>query len=115
MSISEGQLNTTENHSQIPGSFGKMKLQSWLNKSLKVDMSDGRVLIGSFLCTDRDANLILGSCTEYINPKVCGFNEEPRILGLVMVPGRHIVSIHLDNSQGISNDDTLAKKTMDAT
>lgn len=24
--------------------------------------------------------------------------EEARILGLVMIPGRHIVSIHVDNS-----------------
>ncbi|KAG8237775.1 hypothetical protein J437_LFUL017091 [Ladona fulva] len=27
---------------------------------------------------------------------VCN-KEEPRVLGLVMVPGRHIVSIHLDD------------------
>ncbi|KAG8248214.1 hypothetical protein J6590_044058 [Homalodisca vitripennis] len=27
---------------------------------------------------------------------VCGFSDEPRLLGLVMVPGRHIVTIHFD-------------------
>ncbi|KAK9497730.1 hypothetical protein O3M35_004398 [Rhynocoris fuscipes] len=59
-------------------------------------MSDGRILIGNFLCTDRDANVILGACTEFLNPEVCGFSDEPRILGLVMVPGRHIVSMHLE-------------------
>merc|ERR1712071_313733 len=28
-------------------------------------MTDGRTLIGQFLCTDRDCNIILGSCYEY--------------------------------------------------
>lgn len=55
-------------------------------------MTDGRVLKGSFLCTDRDANVILGSCTEFLSTE----HTEARVLGLVMVPGRHIVSIHLD-------------------
>lgn len=55
-------------------------------------MTDGRVLTGAFLCTDRDANVILGSCSEYLSEE----HTEARALGLVMVPGRHIVSIHLD-------------------
>lgn len=59
-------------------------------------MTDGRVLIGIFLCTDRDANVILGSCSEYLKEEDITAEEEPRILGLVMVPGRHIVSIHRD-------------------
>jgi len=32
-------------------------------------MTDGRVLIGVFLCTDRDGNVILGSCSEYLKPE----------------------------------------------
>lgn len=63
-------------------------------------MSDGRILIGIFLCTDRDRNIILGSCAEYLPPKNPGETEppeQPRALGLVMVPGKHIVSIHLDD------------------
>ncbi|KAJ9597671.1 hypothetical protein L9F63_011473 [Diploptera punctata] len=77
---------------------GKQKLCSWLNKNFKIEMTDGRVLIGVFLCTDRDGNIILGSCGEYLKPEDVGVMEEPRILGLVMVPGRHIVSIHLDDT-----------------
>ncbi|XP_024085637.1 N-alpha-acetyltransferase 38, NatC auxiliary subunit-like [Cimex lectularius] len=73
-------------------------LKSWLNKIMKIVMTDGRVLVGTFLCTDRDANVILGACTEYVNFEVRGPFEESRVLGLVMVPGRHIVSIHLDVS-----------------
>lgn len=56
-------------------------------------MSDGRILIGPFLCTDKDANVILGVCSEYMKE-----GGESRLLGLVMVPGRHIVTIEADMS-----------------
>lgn len=44
----------------------RLKLESWLNKNMRIEMTDGRVLIGIFLCTDRDRNVILGSCAEYL-------------------------------------------------
>lgn len=85
-------------------SAGAVKLRNWLNKCLRVEMSDGRVLVGIFLCTDRDANIILGSCTEYLpeeNKETSSayVNDEPRMLGLVMVPGKHIVSISIDENE----------------
>uniref|UniRef100_A0A1B6CL54 Sm domain-containing protein n=1 Tax=Clastoptera arizonana TaxID=38151 RepID=A0A1B6CL54_9HEMI len=80
---------------------GRQKLQSWINKYMKIEMTDGRILIGMFLCTDRDGNIILGSCSEFLNPEVCGFSDEPRLLGLVMVPGRHIQSISYDSQPGL--------------
>lgn len=43
------------------------KLSQWLNRNMKVKITDGRTLIGIFLCTDKDQNIILGSCQEYIN------------------------------------------------
>ena len=42
-------------------------LNKWLNKSMKIEITDGRVLIGTFVCTDMQANIILGSCQEYID------------------------------------------------
>jgi len=75
------------------------RLESLLNKSFKIKISDGRTLIGVFLCTDRDRNVILGSCEEYINYSTDGqTREEPRVLGLAMIPGHHIVSICVDSS-----------------
>jgi len=68
----------------------------WLNKSMRIKMSDGRVLVGIFVCTDKDCNVILGSAQEYLQPPESGNKEEPRVLGLAMVPGHHIVSIETD-------------------
>lgn len=177
----------------------KALLQSWLNKIIKVKISDGRRLIGSFLCTDQEMNIILGSCQEFVydegtsnklfNNLFCTYctiwhfeypikniikvprlknmhlltamvqwwtnwlqqagrkhvsilhltlrlsntylhcvdnkNEEPRILGLAMIPGKHIVSLEIDEqskSQGIkidssseANDSSTEPATLPAT
>ncbi|CAH1774514.1 unnamed protein product [Owenia fusiformis] len=76
------------------------KLEGWLNKTMKIKMTDGRTLIGVFLCTDKDKNVILGSCQEYLHSpdeESVDKKEEPRTLGLSMIPGRHIVSIDIDD------------------
>ena len=52
--------------------------------------------MGIFLCTDKDANVIMGSCTESMGSEEEDSTVEPRVLGLAMVPGKHIVSIHVD-------------------
>lgn len=54
-------------------------------------MKDGRILIGVFLCTDFWGNIILGLCSEFSEND--GFE---RVLGLVMIPKKHIVSIEVD-------------------
>ncbi|KAI4462871.1 hypothetical protein MML48_4g00001873 [Holotrichia oblita] len=63
------------------------------------NMSPGAVKI------TKDANIILGACSEYLPEEVDADGvatkevEEPRILGLVMVPGKHIVNISVDQSE----------------
>ncbi len=42
-------------------------LSGYLNRRMRVFLSDGRVIIGNFLCTDRDSNLVLGNCEEYLS------------------------------------------------
>ena len=78
-------------------------------------MSDNRTIVGIFLCTDCHRNIILGSSLEYLKDGFVAYalalklvpahffflstleeNEEPRMLGLAMIPGEHIVSIHVD-------------------
>ena len=77
---------------------GKELLDSWLNCPMKIRLTDGRTLVGDFLCTDKQAHLILGSCREYLSEAAEESEEEPRVLGLAMIPGRHIVSIHIDEA-----------------
>lgn len=60
----------------------RARLQLWLYRAMRIVITDGRILIGVFLCTDSKANIILGVCTEYTR------NEGgERMIGLVMVPG----------------------------
>ena len=70
----------------------RAKLRSWLSRGLKITIRDRRVIFGYFVCTDRDANTILENSWEYISVEG---NDEPRMLGLSLVPGKHIVSIEL--------------------
>ncbi|GFS17514.1 N-alpha-acetyltransferase 38-B, NatC auxiliary subunit [Elysia marginata] len=76
----------------------RQKLENWLNKSMRIRMTDGRTLVGVFLCTDCDCNIIVGSCEEYLRPPDSEPKEDPRILGLAMIPGKHIVSIEIDET-----------------
>ncbi|ETN65890.1 LSM domain containing 1 [Anopheles darlingi] len=63
-------------------------LKSWLNRMFRIKMTDGRILMGFFVCTDADANVVLQLASEYTE-----IGGEERYLGLVMIPGRYIVSI----------------------
>ena len=56
---------------------GKQLLKSYLNKNMKIKLTDGRILIGIFLCTDKDANVILGSCAEHLKDETV---DEPRYI-----------------------------------
>ena len=69
-------LNTTEQSSLPELSESRKKLQGWLNRFMRIKMTDGRILIGAFVCTDKDRNIILGSCDEYVNSP----GKEPNFL-----------------------------------
>ncbi|BFZ23310.1 hypothetical protein BsWGS_26350 [Bradybaena similaris] len=84
----------------------RQKLERWLNKSMRIKMTDGRTLIGTFVCTDCDCNIIMGSCEEYLKPPDSEPREDPRILGLAMVPGKHIVSIEIDDTSTAEEEES---------
>ncbi|XP_068960187.1 N-alpha-acetyltransferase 38, NatC auxiliary subunit isoform X1 [Petaurus breviceps papuanus] len=46
----------------------RRRLEGLLNKNMRIRMTDGRTLVGCFLCTDRDCNVILGSAQEFLKP-----------------------------------------------
>ena len=74
----------------------RQQIANWLGRSMRIFLSDGRALVGQFLCTDQARNVILGSAHEYLNPEEEQRQSDPRILGLAMVPGKHIVSMQID-------------------
>ena len=53
----------------------------------------------------RAGNVIIGSCNEYMSDPDAegGKPEEPRILGLAMVPGHHIGKIWVDETTARTN------------
>ncbi|KAG6009754.1 hypothetical protein E4U21_001503 [Claviceps maximensis] len=82
-------------------------LSSLLNKNLRIFTTDGRLFRGSLKCTDPDKNIVLANTYEYRRPR--DTQEQPpvaehpdmeemssRYLGMVVVPGQHIVRMELE-------------------
>lgn len=76
----------------LQNSEGRKMLKSWLNRNFRIEMIDGRRLVGLFLCTDRDANIIIGMCSEYRRNS----ENEARSLGLVIIKKTAIKKIEVD-------------------
>lgn len=95
----------------------KAELKRYLDKWWKVKINDGRLLHGKCLCVDQWMNIILSQTREYYSPTghfgeadafEHGSDEEDnknnkdsdirkRNVGLVMVPGKHVVNISVEN------------------
>ncbi|OAA46862.1 LSM domain-containing protein [Metarhizium rileyi] len=81
-------------------------LCSLLNQNFRVYTTDGRLFRGNFKCTDPDKNIILANTHEYRRPSRPCLIDGPdgsstpdmtsRFLGLVVVPGRDIVKMELE-------------------
>ncbi|KAJ3181744.1 N-alpha-acetyltransferase 38, NatC auxiliary subunit [Geranomyces variabilis] len=65
------------------------KLTSLLNARMRITISDGRVFVGYFMCIDRGRNTILAAADEFKN-------EERRFVGLIMIPGNHLVKAEIE-------------------
>ncbi|PSR76107.1 hypothetical protein BD289DRAFT_378898 [Coniella lustricola] len=89
-------------------------LSSLLNKKLRLHTTDGRMFWGEFKCTDPDRNIVLAYTYEYRQPsaeqlaaaaeksiqagdKTVKLDMTHRYLGLVVVPGEHIVKIEKED------------------
>lgn len=85
-------------------------LESLINKTLRVYTTDSRLFVGTFKCTDPQSNLVLSLTHEYRQPSQQKLLEAAaslesdtlraemtsRYLGLVVVPGEHIVKIEVE-------------------
>ncbi|RHY29775.1 hypothetical protein DYB32_004858 [Aphanomyces invadans] len=64
-----------------------------LDQVLRVEITDGRILVGHFHCLDKDKNLILTDTTEYRYAAKDSTPPSVRQLGMTLIPGRHVVKI----------------------
>ncbi|KAM0440900.1 hypothetical protein ACHAPT_000203 [Fusarium lateritium] len=85
-------------------------LSGVLNKTLRVYTTDGRLFWGALKCTDPDKNIVLAHTYEYRQPssrqraeaaekaggETIKLDMTSRYLGLVVVPGHHIVKIEVE-------------------
>lgn len=72
------------------------KIESWIGKKCKVTLVDKRILIGQFICTDSDSNIILEGCAEYTERDVLK-NLEPKMIGLALILAEHIVGVFIED------------------
>lgn len=108
--------------SQAPSASGKWQdlndaatyLTTYLNKTLRIHITDGRMFVGEMKCTDNECNIILAMTHEYRHPsesdvKLAAERHEKagkagnvkvdmkkRFVGLVVVPGQYITKMELD-------------------
>ncbi|KAG1473274.1 hypothetical protein G6F56_001048 [Rhizopus delemar] len=66
------------------------KLASYLNFQARIKITDGRIFVGTFMCIDKQKNVILANTKEYRE-------EEERLVGLVMIPGEHLVKMETED------------------
>lgn len=50
----------------------RKKLESYLKRRMRINISDGRVIDGLFLCTDNACNIVLANCEEFLSQEEVG-------------------------------------------
>ncbi|KAI8053768.1 hypothetical protein BDF22DRAFT_681225 [Syncephalis plumigaleata] len=64
-------------------------LRQQLGKRCRTLISDGRVLVGHFICVDKHKNVIIHGAEEFSN-------NASRFIGMVMIPGEHLVKFEME-------------------
>lgn len=83
------------------GLQAKATLRGLLQSTLRVTLSDGRVVTGQYQCLDEHLNFILQGATERrVVRERAGVEEsverqQVRNLGLVVLPGKHVVKVEV--------------------
>ena len=87
------------------------KLRELLGRRLQVEVVDGRKFIGTACCFDNQRNIVMNMCIEHRKTKISDgikwkvnvaishhtardeYREDTRQLGLVLIPGKHIIRV----------------------
>ncbi|KAK8195228.1 hypothetical protein HDK77DRAFT_163662 [Phyllosticta capitalensis] len=113
----QGDLPSMTNTQAIPF------LAQFINRPLRIHVSDGRMFLGQMRCTDKDRNVILAQTHEYRQPSASAVRDAlaspdaasssdansssassvklhmtSRFVGLVVVPGQYITKIEYEQS-----------------
>lgn len=98
----------TKDHDNNQDTPAIATLRALLGKELRIAITDGRIFLGNFACTDKDLNIVLTSVYEF----PLGFQndhlvENGRFVGMIMFPWRHIVKIevHMGDPEGENSDE----------
>lgn len=89
-------------------------LTTFLNRTLHIHITDGRMFVGQLKCTDNDRNIILAMTQEYRQPSQAEIqlaaarhekaggrgnvkvDMKKRFIGLVVVPGQYITRMDVE-------------------
>lgn len=87
------------------------KMLTLLNYRLRVNLLDGRMVVGQMLAFDRHMNLVLSDCEEFRKLKIKGSKEgerrereEKRMLGLIVLRGETIVNFTIEAPPPVFKD-----------
>lgn len=88
------------NDSTITNEEATTTIEAWLNQRLRITITDGRSFEGWFKCVDRDCNIVLSGSEEFRDGRTPPLRsalmaDKQRFIGLIVVPGKHVVSVEL--------------------
>lgn len=68
-------------------------MADYLQRSLTVTLTDGRILVGRFVAFDTHMNIVLAQAREYPKGAAAHGDQNRRNVGLVMIRGEHVVNV----------------------
>lgn len=74
-------------------------VKDYLQRTLRICILDNRVFLGTFVCMDKQLNIILTNTEEYR----LGESSQGRFVGMVMVPWKQVTKVEVQGS-GVQGD-----------
>jgi len=79
-------------------SSGKSLIQNhWVDNPMRVELKDGRLFEGKFICVDHEANIVLDNARETQHGFV-------KLVGLVMLPGIYIEKCFVEDVNNLRTE-----------